>query len=57
MFLRIRDGGRACQLAMLEESKSGGVNAGSEDAKGLAILKSKEVFLRQLRKKTGLWDL
>lgn len=56
MFFRIRDGGRVCQFVMLEEFKSGGVNVGFEDVKGLVILKSKEVFFRQLRKKIGLWD-
>lgn len=52
--LGIRDGGRASQPAVLEESRSGGANAGSEAAQGSAVLKSKEIVLGWLRKKAGL---
>lgn len=57
MFLGIRDGGRASQPAVLEESNSGGANAGSEGAQGLAVLKTQEIFLGWLREKAALWDL
>lgn len=50
MCLRVRGGGRASQPAMLEESRSGGANAGSEAAQGSAVLKSKEIVLGWLRK-------
>lgn len=50
----IRDGGRARQPAMPEESRSGRAKAGSEAAQGSAVLKSKETVLGWLRRKAGL---
>lgn len=54
MSLGIRDGGRARQPAMLEESRSGGANAALEAAQGSTVLKSKEIVLGWLRKESGL---
>lgn len=42
---------------MLEEYESEGANAGSEGAKGVAILMSKELFLGWLMKNAVLWNL